>query len=45
MAEDRLRISFASHAAFLREAFAELEVLDYQRTFDECTALVRKAFG
>ena len=35
----------ASQDAFLREAFAELEVLDYQRTFDECIALLKKAFG
>jgi hypothetical protein len=35
----------ASQDTFLREAFAELEVLDYRRTFDECIALVKKAFG
>lgn len=35
----------ASQDAFLREAFAELEVLDYRRTFDECIALVKRAFG
>ncbi|MBI3043594.1 MAG: nucleotidyl transferase AbiEii/AbiGii toxin family protein [Betaproteobacteria bacterium] len=34
-----------SQDAFLRDAFAELEVLDYRRSFDECVALVRKAFG
>jgi hypothetical protein len=35
----------ASQDAFLRETFAELEVLDYQRSFDECIALLKKAFG
>lgn len=35
----------ASQDAFLREAFAELEVLDYQRNFDECIALLKRAFG
>lgn len=25
--------------------FAELEVLDYHPTFDECMALLKKAFG
>ena len=30
--------------AALRETFAALEILDYQRTFDECLALVRRAF-
>jgi predicted nucleotidyltransferase component of viral defense system len=33
-----------SQNAFLREAFAELQVLDYQRSFDECIALVERAF-
>lgn len=35
----------ASQDAFLREAFAELEVLDYRRSFDECVALLKRAFG
>jgi len=35
----------ASQEPFLREAFAELEVLGYQRTFDECIALLKKTFG
>lgn len=34
----------AAHEAALREAFAALEVLDYRRSFDECIALLRKAF-
>lgn len=34
----------SAHEAALREAFAALEVLDYRRTFDECIALLRKAF-
>lgn len=33
-----------SQDVFLREAFAQLEVLNYQRTFDECIALMKKAF-
>ena len=28
----------------LKENFAALEILDYRRSFDECAALVRKAF-
>ena len=28
----------------LREAFTQLEVLDYRRSFDECVALVKRAF-
>ncbi|MBI3938769.1 MAG: nucleotidyl transferase AbiEii/AbiGii toxin family protein [Betaproteobacteria bacterium] len=35
----------ASQNVALRETFAELEVLDYRRSFDECIALVKKAFG
>ena len=35
----------ASQDAALRQTFAELEVLDYRRSFDECIALVRKALG
>lgn len=34
----------AAHEAALREAFAALKVLDYRRSFDECIALLRKAF-
>jgi hypothetical protein len=33
------------YEANLREDFAALEVLDYRRSFEECVALVRKAFG
>jgi hypothetical protein len=29
----------------LREAFAELEVLDYRRSFKECVPLVTEALG
>jgi len=35
----------ASQDAALKQTFAELEVLDYRRSFDECIALVRKALG
>lgn len=35
----------ASQNTFLRDAFAELEVLDYRRSFDECIALLKRAFG
>lgn len=34
----------ASQEIALRENFAALETLDYRRSFDECVALVRKAF-
>jgi hypothetical protein len=34
-----------SQDAPLRETFAELEVLDYRRSYDECVMLVKKAFG
>lgn len=34
-----------SQDAPLRETFAELEVLDYRRTYDECIMLVKKALG
>jgi hypothetical protein len=34
-----------THGANLRETFAALEVLDYQRSFDECVELVTKALG
>ena len=30
--------------AGLREAFAELEVLEYDRSYDECLTLIRQAF-
>ena len=30
--------------ASLREDFAELQILEYQRSFDECVVLVKKAF-
>lgn len=42
---DAILHRIASQDAFLRDAFAQLEVLDYRRSFDECVALVRKAFG
>lgn len=29
----------------LREAFEELEVLDYRRSFEECIALTKRALG
>lgn len=35
------RISTRENA--LREDFAELQILDYQRSFDECVALVKMA--
>lgn len=31
--------------AMLRESFAALEVLDYRRSYDECIALAKRAFG
>lgn len=31
--------------AMLRESFAALEVLDYRRSYDECVALAKRAFG
>jgi predicted nucleotidyltransferase component of viral defense system len=34
-----------THEAMLRETFAALEVLDYRRNYDECVALVGKAFA
>ena len=34
-----------SHDKALRESFAALEILDYQRSFDECVALVKKALA
>lgn len=34
-----------SQDAMLRDAFAELEVLDYRRSFDGCVALVKKVLG
>ena len=33
------------HETALRESFAALEILDYRRSFDDCVALVKKAFG
>jgi predicted nucleotidyltransferase component of viral defense system len=33
----------ASQEAVLRESFAELEILDFRRSFDECVALVKDA--
>lgn len=35
----------ASQDAALRQTFAELEVLDYRRSFGECIALIRKTLG
>jgi hypothetical protein len=35
----------AAHDEGLRESFAALEVLDYRRSYDECIALVKKAFA
>lgn len=37
--------TIASQEAPLRETFAALEVLDYQRSFDECVELTKKALG
>jgi hypothetical protein len=34
-----------THDASLRETFAELEILDYQRSFDECIELVKGTLG
>lgn len=34
-----------SQKAALQETFSALEVLDYQRSFDECVELTRKALG
>jgi hypothetical protein len=34
-----------THVASLRETFAELEILDYHRTFDECVELVKGTLG
>ena len=34
----------SAHEAALREVFAALQILDYRRSFDECVALVRRAF-
>ncbi len=31
--------------AALRETFAALEILDYRRSYDECVALAKRAFG
>ena len=33
------------HGANLRETFSALEILDYQRSFDECVELVKNALG
>lgn len=35
----------STQEAMLRETFSALEILDYHRSFDECVALVRKAFA
>lgn len=35
----------ATQETALRETFAELEILDYRRGFDECVELVRRALG
>ncbi len=35
----------STREAALRENFAELEILEYRRSFDECVASVRKALG
>lgn len=42
---DVVRERMKTHEAMLRETFAALEVLDYRRSYDECVALVRKAFA
>lgn len=43
--KDAVLQRIASQDAPLRETFAELEVLDYRRTYDECIMLVKKALG
>ena len=35
----------ASREAQLRESFAELEILDFRRSFEECVTLVKNAIG
>lgn len=30
------------HSAHMRETFVELEILDYERNFDECVAIVKR---
>lgn len=35
----------ATQETALRETFAELDILDYRRTFDECVELVKRALG
>ena len=42
---DLVLARISSQDAFLRDAFDELELLAYRRSFDECVALVRTAFG
>ena len=40
---DALIERIASREAQLRESFAELEILDFRRSFEECVTLVKKA--
>ena len=42
---DVLLPRIAAQESALREAFAELEVLDYRRSFEECVMLVTEALG
>ena len=42
---DTILQRIASQDAFLRDTFAELDVLDYRRNFDDCIGLVKKALG
>ena len=42
---DALIERIASREAQLRESFAELEILDFRRSFEECVTLVKKAIG
>jgi len=39
---DAILARIASSDKILRQTFAELEVLDYRRTYDECLSIVRK---
>lgn len=41
---DAVLSRIALQEAALKENFAALEILDYRRSFDECVALVKKAF-
>jgi hypothetical protein len=42
---DAILARIASSDKILRQTFAELEVLDYRRTYDECVNIVTKVLG